>query len=632
MKQAWPYLLIATAGGLYAGSLLAQDNLPLAAILPVPFLAGAWFVARYIGGRLTVVYLVAYALWLCPAPVLSAVAGWLLVPLAWHVFSRAARVRIPEIWIAYVAAGQMIVFDLAMPGAQYHTAAPALQLAGTFIFLAIGYRRRIVACRLLLVGALFTVAPAVARPYLGDLEALTAVAALTLLAWPFFAVYALHRRELGPLERPASQALIGAAFVAVYLDLMIILLLLIGRQLQWPADFAIAAITITAVAVLLVLPSLEMFSGAMQRLIYGRVFDPGQVVAMLAAATPATMELAAVGPLVDKALRRYLGIERMALYLEGERLPALLYASAGAPAVLEKVPGWVELPLPLTLRGMTIGRLLLGGKAHDSFYAPHEVAQLWTLSEHVAAMVEVARQVQEIERLHGQVAEQERMAALGRMVASVGHEFATPLQIAKVALQIMPDARPDEVDDFRTAALAQIEHLSRLVAGLRNSTQPAPAELVDDVNEIAREVSGRDGVEITLALHDEVMPAWITKMELRQALANLVANAIDAGGRHVTITTAAGEGGPIITVLDDGPGIPDTLLSSIFDPFTSTKAIGGAGLGLYTVYSTVQRRGGRLEAASGDGAIITIYLLANPTEHMRRVAGKMAPGAYLGRI
>jgi signal transduction histidine kinase len=105
--------------------------------------------------------------------------------------------------------------------------------------------------------------------------------------------------------------------------------------------------------------------------------------------------------------------------------------------------------------------------------------------------------------------------------------------------------------------------------------------------------------------------------QLHQVFMNLLTNAAQAigekGGR-ITIDTARDGDRVVITVADDGPGIPPHLLGKIFDPFFTTKEVGqGSGLGLSIVHGIVERHGGTIAVASepGRGTRFTVTLPAN---------------------
>jgi signal transduction histidine kinase len=96
--------------------------------------------------------------------------------------------------------------------------------------------------------------------------------------------------------------------------------------------------------------------------------------------------------------------------------------------------------------------------------------------------------------------------------------------------------------------------------------------------------------------------------ELRQVVANLIGNALDAlpqGGRLRVSVTPAGNRGFRVFIADTGSGIPDSLRARIFEPFFSTKGSSGTGLGLWIARDIVNKHGGsiRLRSYTGDGGL-----------------------------
>src|SRR3989441_753283 len=104
-------------------------------------------------------------------------------------------------------------------------------------------------------------------------------------------------------------------------------------------------------------------------------------------------------------------------------------------------------------------------------------------------------------------------------------------------------------------------------------------------------------------------------VELREALTNLILNAVDAmpGGGVLTLTTAVVDGEVVVTVSDTGVGIPSAIRDRVFDPFFTTKGPQGTGLGLSMTYAILERHGARITVNSEEGRGTTFRLTFVPT-------------------
>jgi two-component system cell cycle sensor histidine kinase/response regulator CckA len=121
------------------------------------------------------------------------------------------------------------------------------------------------------------------------------------------------------------------------------------------------------------------------------------------------------------------------------------------------------------------------------------------------------------------------------------------------------------------------------------------------------------GVEIRLALNlGTVRSVGGQPSELREALTNLNLNAVDAlpRGGDIRIATREREGRVEVSITDTGVGVSDSIRRRIFEPFFSTKAPSGTGLGLAMVYGIVSRHGGEIlvDSAEGAGSTFTVRL------------------------
>ena len=237
---------------------------------------------------------------------------------------------------------------------------------------------------------------------------------------------------------------------------------------------------------------------------------------------------------------------------------------------------------------------------------------------------EMAKRIAERHELQTALARGDRLASVGVMSAQVAHEINNPLTTvlgyAKLLLEDKPEGHPDRVGLELIADEA--ERMKKIVGGLldyarvpRQSEQAlstkggAPAGSSDAAT-VARHVGAllepqlkRARAKLAVAVTTDRAVA-IEGHALQQVLVNLVQNAAQAMTEPGTITLAArsapGGVATLITVADDGPGIPAKDRTRVFDPFFTTKAAGaGTGLGLAVCKHLVATAGGSIEVGDG---------------------------------
>jgi PAS domain S-box-containing protein len=235
-----------------------------------------------------------------------------------------------------------------------------------------------------------------------------------------------------------------------------------------------------------------------------------------------------------------------------------------------------------------------------------------------------------LEKMQAQLAESQKLDALGKLTGGVAHDFNNLLMIISGSLHTLRKGVPD--DPRLQRALSAIETASRRGAALtsqlltfarRQSVNPQTIDIVERVNAV-RDVLGT-GVggtaRLQFDLDRDVWPVMADVAELETALVNLVINARDAMPDGGTITVAAGNSRlheeanageyVALSVEDTGTGMAPDVLTRIFDPFFTTKPIGkGTGLGLSQVHGFAHQAGGTVRVASelGKGTKITILL------------------------
>ena len=228
----------------------------------------------------------------------------------------------------------------------------------------------------------------------------------------------------------------------------------------------------------------------------------------------------------------------------------------------------------------------------------------------------------ELARTQEQVINNEKQAALGRLVAGLGHEINNPLAGMLNCLKIMEKTADDPQAQKRylellVKGLNRIKHIvSQLLNfGRQESLHPQMVK-VDDVIRECCDLLGYTLKNIALQLNLEVRGlVLIDKEALKQVVMNIGMNAIQAmpDGGSLTVESRKKDGVVILKFTDCGIGISQENLSRIFEPFFTTKDVGeGTGLGLSVTYTLIQRMGGgiRVESEEGKGSCFYIELPA----------------------
>jgi PAS domain S-box-containing protein len=257
----------------------------------------------------------------------------------------------------------------------------------------------------------------------------------------------------------------------------------------------------------------------------------------------------------------------------------------------------------------------------------------------VSVMQDIGR-LRELERrrLEQVLFDSEKLAATGRLAASIAHEINNPLEAVQNALYLLQkelggDASKRPYLDIATRETHRMSRILRQMLGFYRQ-QEAMTEV--DLNGLVEEAGGlvvkrlrERGVQIETQLDPAVPRIHASADQLKQVLLNLLLNAADSmpRGGTITVATQAGAGAETevvgrdavqIQVRDTGDGIADELLAQIFEPFFSTKPGKGTGLGLWVSQSIVQSHGGTMRVRSrvgrGTTFVITLPVQGPPSD------------------
>ncbi len=232
----------------------------------------------------------------------------------------------------------------------------------------------------------------------------------------------------------------------------------------------------------------------------------------------------------------------------------------------------------------------------------------------------IAERTRELEESQAQVLHQEKMAAFGLLAAGIAHEVGNPLAGISGVVQML-DRR--DLDPYTRDKLSLVHtQLARIQAILRELiTFSRPAsdargkvsvrEVVDEALGIAKYYRGGKNRSITADVPADLPPLTGVRDQFVQVLFNLVLNAIDATDKGGGIRVAAelADGRVVLSVTDDGGGIPPDAMPRLFRPYYTTKKH-GTGLGLFVLRRIVEAHGGRVgvESRVGEGTTFRVEL------------------------
>lgn len=239
----------------------------------------------------------------------------------------------------------------------------------------------------------------------------------------------------------------------------------------------------------------------------------------------------------------------------------------------------------------------------------------------------------ETERAQAQLIQSEKIAALGRLAASVAHEINNPLQAVQGCLSLLVEElsglqRPDKMNSYLGIVDKEIERVAGIVHSMRDFARPAlqgtrPTDILavlEEVLKLAGKQLQHSRISVERSWGVDVPTIQANPDLLKQVFLNMILNAIDAMSEGGTLRVSANTDQIKITdnpqpqpavrleFSDSGPGIAPEVLSRLFEPFFTTKEQ-GSGLGLYISYTIIQSLNGKIEVSSAIGRGTTFAIL-----------------------
>lgn len=270
---------------------------------------------------------------------------------------------------------------------------------------------------------------------------------------------------------------------------------------------------------------------------------------------------------------------------------------------------------PLFARGKLMGTFSFGSTQRDAFLKD-ELDLFQMVAEQVALATDRRLQNERLFTL-------EREAASGRMSATLAHEINNPLEsLINLLYLLREECGSDNARQLLDTAEAEVMRLGettqRTLELARGNRHPAKTFFVSEfLKEIAHSIKLPHGVPLDLHLEGDPY-VKVVPGELKQSVYNLLLNAAQftpPGGRVMLACQRNGAFAEIL-VIDEGPGISEAARPHIFQPYYTTREVGGTGLGLWASRGLMQRYGGDITfAANPEGLPGTTFTLTLPQFH-----------------
>jgi PAS domain S-box-containing protein len=294
---------------------------------------------------------------------------------------------------------------------------------------------------------------------------------------------------------------------------------------------------------------------------------------------------------------------------------------------------------PVLVESQVFGVLVCARRAAQSFTSAdceflRQVSEHTGLAAHQAQLyAALQRAYDDLRQTQQQVMQQERLRALGQMASGIAHDInnaMSPVALYTEALlereQALTDRGRKQLEIIQRAVDDVAQTVARMGEFYR-VREPAASLIPVDLNKLIRQVLDLTrarwsdmvqqrgyAIDLNLQLAEGLPPIAAVESQVRDALVNLVFNAVDAmpqgGPLTLRTRTAEGSGGQIVLleVIDKGVGMDEDTRRRCLEPFFTTKGTRGTGLGLAMVYGVVQRHNAALEIESepGKGTLVRV--------------------------
>jgi len=258
---------------------------------------------------------------------------------------------------------------------------------------------------------------------------------------------------------------------------------------------------------------------------------------------------------------------------------------------------------------------------------PATLSFLSDITERKRAEDDLLKTLKQLQEAKDMLVQSEKLAAIGRLSAGVGHEILNPLNIISMRIQLleMMEEIPEKIRDGFAQMKRQIDRIVKITKDLSQFSRITKREMVRrDINEVVEHILALldprlkfEQIALETTFQSDLPEILMEPDRIEQVILNIINNAADAlegqENKAIEVTTGIADrnGMPCarIVISDNGKGIPPGNMNILFEPFFTTKEAGkGTGLGLYICYNIIQEHGGRLWAENNAGGGASFFI------------------------
>ena len=299
--------------------------------------------------------------------------------------------------------------------------------------------------------------------------------------------------------------------------------------------------------------------------------------------------------------------------------------------------------VPLITRSKVIG--VIATDAVDEKGVSKETREtLEVFTPQIAIAIENARlysrlqeQMAELKKSQALLSRSEKFSFLGNLAARLAHEIKNPMTAIGTFIQMMPQKYHDEEfrENFHNIAMEETNRINNLITELLDLVKKRESnfelnnlhDLIDKMILLVSPQSNAKKIKVSRRFDPNIGQVWMDSEKMKEVILNLLSNAVEfssEGGKIEFVTTHRIQKGKPATIYieirDNGPGIPQSMIDHVFDPYFTTKhkssMHNGTGLGLFIAHQNIQDHGGTIDVKSNlnEGSVFTLTLPVNKSD------------------